>query len=102
MSESKEQREQTDAYRLTDVNEGSAALHCYPAVSVGEQVFFRKSGCIVTVVGFAGDNIVVEKVGGKRMIVTREGIDQLGPYGCLCKTFHHRVTGSGCCLCEDA
>lgn len=76
------------------------ALPLLSDVSVEEQVFFRKSGCLVTVVGFAGDKLVVEKIGGKRMIVTRDGIDQLGPYGCLCRTLHHRAAGSGCCLCE--
>jgi len=24
----------------------------------------------------------------------------LGPYGCKCKTLHHRVTGDGCEICN--
>lgn len=79
-----------------DVNECSASNDLLSDVSVEEQVFFRKSGCLVTVVGFAGDRLVVEKIGGKRMIATRDGVDKLGPYGCLCQT----LQGSGCCLCE--
>lgn len=26
--------------------------------------------------------------------------DKLGPYGCLCKTLHHKLTGDGCSICN--
>lgn len=70
-------------------------------ITVGEQVFFNKSGRLVTVTGFEGDNLIVQKPDGKQMIVPATGVARLGPWGCLCQTFHHRTAGSGCCLCSS-
>ena len=36
------------------------------------------------------------RAAGDRVVEHKE----LGPYGCLCKSMHHHVTGDGCELCN--
>jgi hypothetical protein len=80
---------------------GSGGSPCYPFPYVGVKAYFRKSGAIVTVVGSVGEGMwTVEKISGKRMIATTEGLRELGPYHCLCKSLLQVAAGGGCVICR--
>ena len=80
---------------------GSAASHCYAFPRVGRKAYFVKSGAIVVVVERHGDDQwTVEKMNGKRMLATTDGLRELGPFDCLCQTLHQTAAGSGCEICN--
>ena len=81
-------------------NEASASCDGYPFPRIGSQAYFVKSGCIVVIIDHADDKWTVEKMNGKRMTATTDGLKQLGPFGCLCKELRHTAVGDGCELCN--